>query len=75
VSSRRLVGGYVYRDELEGIRDRSQNVVNRLVAFSKKTEKPETLREIVEMVALVGANATAATDLLGYKDARDEERQ
>ena len=73
-NGRRLIGGYIFRDELEGIRGRSQAVIRQLVTFSKKTDKPETLREIVEMVALTATNAVSATDLLGYRDAKDEER-
>lgn len=69
------MGGYIFREELEGIRDRSQQVIGNLVSFSKKVEKPETLRDIVEMIALTATNAVSATDLLGYRDARDEERQ
>lgn len=74
-TSRRLMGGYIFREELEGIRDRSQVVIDRLVGFSKKSDKPETLRDIIEMLALTATNAVSATDLLGYRDAKDEERQ
>lgn len=74
-NTRRIAGGYAFRDELEGIRDRSVTVVEGLVAFSEKTEKADTLRQIVKMVALTATNAAAATDLLGYRDAREEERQ
>jgi hypothetical protein len=71
-SNRRLSGGYIFTAELAGIRERSEKLTSTLVDFSRQTTQVDTLRKIVEMVALAGANTAAATDLLGYKNANRE---
>jgi hypothetical protein len=67
MNNRRLVGGYVWQEKLDKVRELSERVNSGLVVLSKQARTVETANQITQLVALTSQISVTAMELKEYR--------
>jgi hypothetical protein len=67
MNNRRLVGGYVWQEEVNEITQLTERVNSGLIALSKQARTVETANEITQLVAITSQISVKAMRLKEYR--------
>jgi hypothetical protein len=67
MNNRRLVGGYVWQEKLDEIRQLSEAVNSGLILLSKQARTLETANQITQLVARTSQISVKAMELKEYR--------
>jgi hypothetical protein len=67
MNNRRLVGGYVWHEKLDEMRQLSEAVNSGLIILSKQARTLETANQITQLVALTSQISVKAMELKEYR--------